>query len=241
MTSIKPNHAILRGIGARTPDKKYEARLASDASTMRDAYQLRYSSYLSQGHIQSNAEQLFKDKYDDLPTARTIVVYEQGRAVGSVRTCLLRPGDMTISPVRDSYRHEVDALLNACRPQTRGYQGVEVNRLVRAPESADDQGLVFMLLRLAGQVGLSVDFQMVFSCIRLHHLPLYRRLRFSEAGDVKLYPGLTCPMVLMKLPRAEWEATRSGFQLLDPGAESGGVLDGLEYGNTVYPRLVRRG
>ena len=152
-----PNRIHARPLPApaivRAPGKEYEARLATDATTMDDAYRLRYRSYLSQGHIAPNGTGSFKDAYDDLPTARTVVVYQEGRAVGSVRTCMIRPGTATTSPGRDNYRVEVDALMDACRPQVRGFEGVEVNRLVRAPESADDQGLVFTLLRLAGQLG----------------------------------------------------------------------------------------
>ena len=229
-----------RGIGRNITDRSYEARIALDAPTMRDAFQLRYRSYHSQGHIPANASGLFRDQYDDLATATTVVVYAGGRPVGSVRTCMLRRGPGTISPARDAYRSEVDAILDESGPANGGYDGVEVNRLVRAPEAEDDQGLVFMLLRLAGRIGLARGFNVVISCVRLHHLPFYRRMRFAEAGEPKIYPGLTCPMVLLKLPRADWDTTREAFRLMDPEAGPPGLLEGLELGRVVRPHLVRR-
>ena len=221
-------------------DRDYEARIAVDEKTLRDAYQLRYRSYYSQGHIAHDPSGLFRDEYDNLPTATTVVVYAQGRPAGSVRTCLLRRGPGTTSPARHAYRDEVNAVLDGCEPEGTGYDGVEVNRLVRAPEAADDQGLVFMLLRLAGRLGMAAGFKVAISCVRAHHLPFYRRMQFTEVGPMKVYPGLTCPMALLKLPRPDWDATRKAFRLMDPEAGPPGLLDGLEHGRTVRPQLVPR-
>ena len=229
-----------RGIGRNITDKAYEARIASDAGTMRDAFELRYRSYHSQGHIAANPSGLFRDKYDDLPTATTVVVYAGGRAVGSVRTCLLRRGGGTTSPARDAYPTEVDKILETSGPEGPGYDAVEVGRLVRAPEAEDDQGLVFMLLRLAGRLGMLADLQVLFICVRLHHLPFYRRMRFIQAGEPRIYPGLTCAMALLKLSRVDWDATREAFRLMNPEAGPPGLLNGLEHGRTVHPHLVRR-
>jgi hypothetical protein len=234
------SHAAARPFGRNITDKGYEARIACDPATKRDAYALRYRSYLSQGHIEPNETGLLTDRFDDLPTTRTVVVYADGKAVGSIRTCMLRRGPGTTSPCREAYPDEVEALLANSGPERPGFDGLEVNRMVRAPEAADDQRLVFMLYRLAGHLALASDFRVIVTCVRRHHIPFYKRLRFSEAGEAKIYPGLTCPMVLLEIGRTNYDAMREGFKLMDPQAGEPGLLDGLEDGKTVMPQVVRR-
>lgn len=230
-----------RNLGTIITDKGYEARLANDPSTQRDAHELRYRSYYAQGHIAANASGILTDKFDDLPTTRTVVVYAQGRAVGSIRTCLLKRGPGISSPCRDAYPAEVERLLQGSGPERDGYDGVEVNRMVRAPEAADDQRLVFMLLRMAGYLALAEDFRVIVTCVRQHHVPFYSRLRFTQSGEPKIYPGLTCPMVLLDIGRSNYDAMRKGFRLMDPDAGGPGLLAGLEHGRTVRPQIMARG
>jgi hypothetical protein len=230
----------LRHIGRNIVDRSYEARIAWDASTKRDAFDLRYRSYRAQGHIETKDDGLLFDRFDDLSTTKTVVVYVDGRPVGSIRTCLLRRSNETMSPCREVYPGEVERLLAQTGPERPDFDGVEVNRMVRAPEAADDQGLVFMLLRLAGHLALAADFRVIVTCVRQHHVPFYKRLRFEQAGEAKLYPGLTCPMVLLHIGRSNYDAMRQGFRLMDPEAGQAGILDGLEAGRTVRPQLVHR-
>ncbi len=237
MGAIQPK---LRHLGRNILERGYEARLACDSGTKRDVYALRYRSYYAQGHIETRADGLLFDRFDDLPTTKTVIVYAEGRPVGSIRTCSLRRGAGTMSPCREAYPNEVDRLLAESGPERSGFDGVEVSRMVRAPESADDQGLVFMLYRLGGYLALAEDFRVIVTCVRQHHLPFYKRLRFEQAGEAKTYPGLTCPMVLLKINRAAYDTMREGFRLMDPEAGEPGILDGLLHGRTVKPQLVHR-
>ena len=239
-TMVQTRPAPPRHIGRNITDRGYEARLANDAATRRDAYALRYRSYHAQGHLAANDTGLLHDKFDELPTTKIVVVYADGRAVGSIRTCFLRRGPGTVSPCREVYPDEVEGLLQNSGPPRAGFDGVEVNRMVRAPEAGDDQGLVFMLYRLAGFLALQQDFRVIVTCVRGHHLPFYRRLKFTEAGPPKIYPGLTCPMVLLEIGRANYDAMRQGFRLMDPQAGEPGLLDELVHGQSVRPHLVRR-
>lgn len=229
-----------RHVGRNSADKGYQARLALDPATKRDAYDLRYRSYHAQGHIATSETGTLTDKFDDLPTTKTVVLYDQGRAVGSIRTCFLRRGPGPTSPCREAYPDEVESLLVNSGPPRDGFDGVEVNRMVRAPEAADDQGLVFMLYRMAGYLALAADFRVIVTCVRGHHLPFYRRLKFTQAGPAKIYPGLTCPMVLLEIGRSNYDAMRQGFRLMDPLAGEPGLLDGLQHGRPVNPHLLSR-
>ncbi len=230
----------LRHIGRNILDRGYEARIACDSSSKRDAFDLRYRSYRAQGHIETKADGLLFDRFDELSTTQTVVVYGEGRPVGSIRTCLLRRGQEAMSPCREVYPHEVEKLLAETGPERPGFDGVEVNRMVRAPEAANDQGLVFMLLRLAGHLALAADFRVIVTCVRQHHVPFYKRLKFGQAGEAKVYPGLTCPMVLLHIGRSDYDTMRQGFRLMDPQAGQAGILDGLENGKIVRPQLVHR-
>jgi N-acyl-L-homoserine lactone synthetase len=232
--------APARHIGRNITDRGYQARIADDAETRLDAYRLRYRSYHAQGHLAANATGLLHDAFDEQASTKIVVVYADGRAVGSIRTCFLRRGPGTVSPCRAVYPDEVERLLEQSGPPRAGFDGVEVNRMVRAPEAGDDQGLVFTLLRLAGYLALQQDFRVIVTCVRGHHVPFYRRLKFTEAGPPKIYPGLTCPMVLLEIGRANYDAMRQGFRLMDPAAGAPGLLDGLVRGQWVRPHLVRR-
>jgi len=208
--------------------RRYEARIALDEATRRDAYRLRYVSYSSRGHIDPNPSGLFSDEFDDLPTTITVVVYSEGLPVGSMRICLLRRNPFISSPARLAYRAEVDAILEGCDPHDRGLNCFEVNRLVRSPQSADDQGLVFLMLRLAGRIGADADFKTAINCVRAHHIPFYRRMHFVEAGPLRTYPGLNCQMILMQLSHERWKAACQVFRLVDPESGLPGMLDSLE-------------
>ncbi len=221
-------------------DGGYEARIALDDATKAEAYALRYRSYLAGGHIAPNPSQSFSDRFDEMPNAITVVVYRAGHAVGSLRMCMLRRGPGTESPGREVYPDEVDALLQSCGPVGPGFDGVEVNRLVCAPEAANDQSLLFILYRLSGRIGLAADLRVAFACVRRHHLPFYRRIRFREEAGPRPYPGLSCTMQLLSSTRPVYDEVRATFKLIDPDAEPDDALAGLEHGKTVRPRLMRR-
>lgn len=214
--------------GRRYHPTDYEARIASDDKSLRDAFRLRYLSYISRGYIAPNPHGLFRDDFDDLPSTITVVVYCAGVPVGSMRICLLRRDPAISSPARLAYRNEVDEILKSCDPQDRGHNCFEVNRLVRSPQSADDQGLVFLMLRLAGRIGQDADFKIAISCVRAHHIPFYRRMEFVEAGPMRVYPGLNCEMVLMQLSHARWKSACRVFRLVDPDSGLPGMLDKLD-------------
>ena len=59
-------------------------------------------------------------------------------------------------------------------------------------------------------------------------LPFYKRVMFEQAGEAKVYPGLTCPMVLLKISRSRYDEMRQGFKLMDPEAGQPRILNGLE-------------
>ena len=143
----------------------YTARLALDDRSARDVYRLRYESYRQSGHIDPNPAGLFRDRYDELPNCPSIIVYSGADPVASVRTCALAHESGLTSPAMVSNRREVEAMLGQEPMVGLGGRALEITRLVRSPAAANNQGLVFLLYRLAGYVGIMDGTQVILACV----------------------------------------------------------------------------
>jgi hypothetical protein len=218
---------------------QYSARLALDPRTKQDAYRLRYDSYLASGYIEPNGTRMFQDTYDALPNCQTIVLYDEGAPVASVRTCALALGSGQRSPASDAFPEEVRALLS--QPSTIGIggRGIETTRLVRSPAAENNQGLVFLLYRMAGYVGMTGHTQILLACVRKNHAPFYKRLGYTPVTEPRSYPGLNCPMQLMSCTRQRYDEIRRAFPVIDPFAGTTESLDGFLSGESVSLSLVR--
>ena len=220
---------------APSPQKSpsYEARLACDPATKRDVYSLRYRSYVAAGHIEPNETELFSDIYDTMLNCKSVVIYQDGVPAASVRTCTLAYGSAARSPAADTFPNEVQELLSQQTGIGRGRRGIETTRLVRSPEAENNQGLVFLLYRMAGYIGMMNHTQVLFACVRQNHVPFYRRLGYVPVTDPKPYPGLTCPMQLLVCTRERYDEIRQSFTVIDPYAGTTGALDGFLSGEPV--------
>lgn len=216
----------------------YSARLATNDQTYQHAYRLRYESYLASGFIDADQSALFRDKYDDLPNCQTLIIYDDGVPLASVRTCLLTAGSGLRSPASDTYPGEVGRLLDECSGFAPG-RGIETTRLVRRPSAENNQGLVFLLYRLAGYIGVKSETQVLFACVRSNHAPFYKRLGYTPVTEPRPYPNLKCPMQLMACTRQSYDRVCQMFPIIDPQADSSHDLDGLLAGEEVSLRLVR--
>ncbi|MCK8785359.1 hypothetical protein M0638_13295 [Roseomonas sp. NAR14] len=217
----------------------YTARLAVSDEVRRDAYRVRYRSYSSQGYIQPNDSGLFSDRYDEMPNARTVVIYDGANAVASVRVCLLTRGTSQTSPALDTFPVEVGALLDAHPDDAFAGRAIEVTRLVRSPEAENNQGLVFLLYRMAGYISLCHHTQIYLACVRTNHAPFYRRLGYQAASEPRPYPGLSCKMQLMFSDRERYDGIRASVPMMDPFAGTTFDLDGFFVGDPVTLHLSR--
>lgn len=230
------NHLVRAVVPLR--HTQYTARLALDQRTRQDAYGLRYASYLSSGYIEPNELRLFRDQYDDLPNSQTVVVYDDGTPVASVRTCTLAFGSKQRSPASDTFPKEVEELLRRQSTIGLGGRGIETTRLVRSPAAENNQGLVFLLYRMAGYVGMTAHTQILLACVRKNHAPFYKRLGYTPVTEPRPYPGLNCPMQLMSCTRQRYDEIRSAFPVIDPYAGTTDRLDGFLSGDPVSLALV---
>ena len=216
-------------VGANKRVGSYLGRLAVTESVRRDAYRVRYRSYVAGGYIQPNATGLFSDAYDEMPNARTIVLYDQDVPLASVRTCTLARGTELTSPAREAFPEEVDALLAKPADAFAG-RGIETNRLVRSPEAENIQGLVFLLFRMAAYVAIRSHAQIHVACARANHAPFYKRMGYEVASGLRPYPGLSCEMRLLESDRARLDTARRSFPVIDPLGGTTGDLAGFFQG-----------
>lgn len=211
-------------------------RLANDKKTKRDCYKLRYLSYFSEGHIEPRRGEKFSDEYDSQPGVQTVVIYKGTRAVASTRICLLARGlDGSASgsiPAQHVFPEEIEDLFgrDAAAPVQRI---VEINRLVRHPDFAEDKSLVFLLFRLAGHFILKLDAGAVVSCVRRNHVPFYTRLRFSEIAGPRTYHGVKFATHLLSCLREQYDTVRRMVPVLDVSGAERERYDRLSQGQTV--------
>jgi ribosomal protein L34E len=217
----------------------YVARLATSEKVREDAYRLRYRSYLAGGFIDENSTGLFRDRYDDMFNADTVVLYDDEVPVASVRVCLLERGTEYTSPAMDTFPEEVSALLNARPNDAFAGRAIEVTRLVRSPEAENNQGLVFLLYRIAGYIALCHHTQIFLACVRSNHSPFYKRLGYSAASEFRPYPGLSCEMLLMASDRQRYDQIRVKVPMMDPMTDTTHNLEGFYEGEPVRLFLTR--
>lgn len=228
---------IRSNVTSRSRGRIYTAVVALDADVRRDAFALRHSSYLDSGFIEPRPGGLFHDEFDNLENAATIVVYDGARAVASVRVCFISRA-VREAPAHHAFPDEVDAILATAPRSRKGIEVAEITRLVRSPDEANNQGLVFLLYRLAGGLAIKNDVRIILSSVRSNHIPFYRRIGFVDVVGPRAYPGLNCPMHLLKCSRAEYDRVRAAFPLMNPDAAPQGTFDGFESGRAITMPLA---
>ena len=162
------------------------------------------------------------------------MVYDEINAVGSVRICLLGRPDL-LAPATEAFPQELTTVLADLTP---GTLAAEITRLVRSPAAADDQALVFLLYRMANYVGYLEQVRLLLASVRRNHATFYKRLGFETVSEPRAYPGLSCPMQLMRCDRAAYERSFLRFPLIDPFAAGADCLDGLARGQAVPIHLL---
>jgi hypothetical protein len=160
--------------------------------------------------------------YDELPHFRTVAIYDEDVPSASVRICSLAFGSRKRSPASDAFPEEVRKLINEQTAIGTGARGIETTRLVRSPAADNNQGLVFLLYRKAGFLGM-----------RPHPDP-----RGLCAPESRAYPELSGPMQLMACTRKRYDEVRLAFPVIDPFAGATDNLDGFLSGGSVSLSLM---
>ncbi len=176
------------------------ARLALDEQTKRDAYAIRHDSYLSGGYIDPRPDGQFSDADDLKPNSQSVVIYQWGEPVASVRLCILdlAPGLQGWDEIPAS-RIFPDEVLGMARGEPDGQRKrlVEINRLVRHPDYATNYQLVFVLFRFVSFLLMSAKADIMLSCVRRNHTPFYKRMHFDYVAGPRRYAGVKFETNLM--------------------------------------------
>jgi hypothetical protein len=215
---------------ARTP-RGFYARAAIDSQTRRDAFRLRHTCYHSKGYIDARPDGEFSDPHDMVASNTTIVLYEDGRPLGSVRVCTAdkraEQPEARQLPLAHSFPEDLESLLGA------DARALEINRLVCHPAHAQSQGLVFMLMRMSVFIIQQHDPDFVISCVRSNHVGFYKRLRFEHVAGPRPYAGLKFTTNFLACRREKFGMLRRVVPALRISEAEGQVYAGMMRGEAV--------
>ncbi len=211
--SVSPSRVVGTVVRRQILESGLTARLALDERTKAEAYAIRHDSYLSGGFIDPRPDGQFSDADDLKPNNHCVVVYQSGMAVASVRLCLLdlTPGLVGWDEIPASRIFPEDvAALAANTVPGRPARLIEINRLVRHPDYANNYQLVFVLFRFVSYLLMSANADLMLSCVRRNHSPFYKRMHFEYVAGPRRYAGvkfetnlMACTMGGVDLIRAE--------------------------------------
>jgi hypothetical protein len=195
-----------------------EIQLARTSKIRQDAYKLRHDAYLSYNFIHEDPSGLFEDAYDSRENVRLLTAYKNGRPAGTVRVCLFDPTgafpEADKVPAMEIFGDEIRALTAPGQGQEGYRRAVEVGRLARSPEFANDKAVIHTLFRAVGYLVLFFRADIVLNACRPHHVPIYRRFGFDKLEEPKLYPGLTFAAGLMACHAERYDNARAKLAFL---------------------------
>jgi hypothetical protein len=212
------------------------ARLALDARTKADAYAIRHDSYLSGGFIDPRPDGQFSDADDIKPNHQCVVVYQSGLPVASVRLCMLdlTPGLTGWDEIPASRIFPEDvASLAASAATGRPARLIEINRLVRHPDYANNYQLVFVLFRFVSFLLMSANADLMLSCVRRNHTPFYKRMHFDYIAGPRRYAGVKFETNLMACTMGGVELIRAEMPIVGADTRSIKAYAALMAGETV--------
>jgi hypothetical protein len=212
------------------------ARLALDERTKADAYAIRHDSYLSGGFIDPRPDGQFSDADDLKPNNHCVVVYQCGQPVASVRLCLLdlTPGLVGWDEIPASriFPEDVAALAASAAPG-RSARLIEINRLVRHPDYANNFQLVFVLFRFVSFLLMSANADLMLSCVRRNHTPFYKRMHFDYVAGPRRYAGVKFETNLMACTMGGVDLIRAEMPIVGADSRSIDAYASLMAGETV--------
>lgn len=154
-------------------------------------FRLRYESYLREGFIDSNPQQVAGDEFDHSPNALGYGVYLDGTLVASIRLHHVTPTERT-SPSRLIYPDELNRFLDA------GQSYIDPSRFVSDHETTLSlPTLPFLTLRIAAMASEYFQADYTLSSVRPEHAAFYKRVFGSvQLAGERYYPGLKFPVCL---------------------------------------------
>lgn len=152
--------------------KGFTLEVCRNEASLNRAFALRYRAYLEVGSIEENEQKLLYDEYDFLPNARVFLVWYEGKAVATVRSCVYS----------DAYRWLPTEALTYFPTDITSELGaktryLESNRFAVDPDFQGRQSLYarFLLFRAHGLNAGVHDCGYIMTSVRSNHVAFYQR------------------------------------------------------------------
>ena len=179
----------------------FSAQLCTSKESLRTAFDLRYRAYKSSGDEVNMDEKykLFYDGSDFAPNCRTFLIWYEGKAVASVRSCI-RSGKYNWAPI-ESTKYCEDHI-----EENLGANSIllESGRYVVDPEFKGRKSIVaqILLFKVHAIVSLLDNCSHIITMVRPRHIPFYERmLGFHQVSPVIPVPEFKLEIVLLACPR----------------------------------------
>lgn len=212
------------------------AQIAFNNALRREAFKIRHAGYHHYGYINQNLDGIFSDKYDNYPNSITTVIYKGNKSAGTVRVCMfdIDDADNNGIPAMEIFSDEVFDIMN---PKFNSYlpegarRVVEVTRMARLPEFANDSSVLQAIFRVVGYLVLHYKPDIVLNACRIHHVPIYKRFGFTKIHSERKYPNLNYKACLMAYFSNNFTAAKDNLMF----------LRGISEGDLAYLSLLSGG
>jgi hypothetical protein len=165
-------------------------------------FSIRYESYSAEDYIEKNPTRRFMDEFDGTPNCDSFLIYFKKKLIGSIRSCVYRPGTQHRIPVMDVFEKELRE--NVGMEKTM----VEANKFVVHPDFQRQGGVRarFSIYRNVVESAICEKADCIVVAVRPAHVNFYRMFHMQPVSDAKSYPHLNFQTVLMA--SHDIEATR---------------------------------
>ncbi len=174
----------------------FTVELCKDRKSLNTAFHLRYQAYLGVDAIDQNKEELLFDDYDFLPNSFVHLVWFEGKAVATVRSCIF--SDEYNWSKTEGIRYFPKDATTKFGCQTRL---LESNRFAVAPDFQGRQSLFAQLLlfRVHALNSFVHECSHIITAVRSNHIPFYRRFLGMEqvSTEVKYVAWADAEVVLL--------------------------------------------
>lgn len=192
----KLNHSetnSLRNFAApnRRVRRSLQARYACTFPIKEQAYRIRYEGYLAHGYIDANPRGILYDHFDDEYHAPSVVIYDNGKAVGTVRLCNFDSTQSTSVidklPSAELFELTAEKIRTRFCENVSDVRAIEISKLAKIPECESDLGITMALFKMLKIVAIAMRTHVVFASVRVPHMSLYSRLGFRIVEEPRYF------------------------------------------------------
>ncbi len=171
--------------------RSLQARYACTSPIKEQAYRIRYEGYLSHGYIEANPKEVLCDHFDDEFHAPSVVIYDDCKAVGTVRLCNFdstQPGSaIDRLPSGELFELTAEKIRARFCPDVPDVRAIEISKLAKIPECESDLWVTMALFKMLKIVATAMRTHVVFASVRVPHMNLYRRLGFEIVEEPRYF------------------------------------------------------